>query len=140
MRLICLALIALGIVLSGYLLYRHFALATASEPLKPSACSILLGKSCDGALQSPMSKQLGIPLAGWGIVYYGTLAALLVLGWFLGEAFGFEAALAALLLSVVGAALSVILLISMFVSAAPFCPLCAGVHVINFLLVPCSKR
>src|SRR5262249_37194394 len=109
-------------------------------PLTPSACSILMGKSCDGALQSPMSKQLGLPLAGWGIVFYGTLAALLLLGWFLGDAFGFESALAALMLSAAGAVLSALLLVSMLVSAAPFCPMCAGVHVINFLLVPCYKR
>ena len=49
------------------------------------------GRGYDEALQSPLAFQLGLPLAGWGLVYYGTLASLLLLGWTIGESFRFEA-------------------------------------------------
>ena len=98
-------LIALGLGLSGYLLVRHYTIATTSGPVVPSTCSILLKHDCDGALLSPVSRQFGLPLAGWGVIYYGTLAALMLLGWFLGDAFRYEAALASLVLAVVGAVL-----------------------------------
>jgi uncharacterized membrane protein len=109
MRTVCFSLVALGLALSGYLLVRHFELARVSSPLQPSVCSLVLHHDCDAALQSPMSKQLGLPLAGWGVVYYGTLMALLLLGWFLGDAFQLETALGVLVLSTVGAALSILL-------------------------------
>jgi protein-disulfide isomerase/uncharacterized membrane protein len=133
-------LVALGLGLSGYLLLRHYTLATTSGPVGPSTCSVLLKHDCDGALQSAMSRQFGLPLAGWGVVYYGTLAALLLVGWFLGDAIRSEAALAALVLSTFGAALSVVLFLTMTMGKAPFCPLCAATHVINLLLLPTCKR
>jgi protein-disulfide isomerase/uncharacterized membrane protein len=122
------------------LLFRQFALASASGPLRPSACSILLRQDCDAALQSPISKQLGLPLAGWGIVFYGTLLTGLVLGWLLGESFQSTAILIALVLSILGAVLSVVLFAIMLIGTAPFCPLCSVTHVINLLLVLVWKR
>jgi protein-disulfide isomerase/uncharacterized membrane protein len=133
-------LIACGLAISGYLLFRQFALASASGPVKPGVCSILLRQDCDAALQSPMSKQLGLPLAGWGIVFYGTLLTGLVLGWLIGESFQSAAVLSALVLSSLGAVLSVVLFAVMLIGTAPFCPLCAVAHVINVLLVPVYKR
>jgi uncharacterized membrane protein/predicted DsbA family dithiol-disulfide isomerase len=129
------SLIALGLALSGYLLFRHLELASASGPLQPSPCSALLKTDCDAALRSPAARQLGLPLAGWGTVYFGTLLTLLLLGWLLGDAFQLEAALAMLVLCTLGAASSVLLIAVMFAGKAPFCPLCAGVHLTNFLLV-----
>jgi uncharacterized membrane protein len=131
MRILYFILIIVGPVLSGYLLLRHFTLAATPGMATPSTCSVLLGLDCDAALLSPMSKQLGLPLAGWGIVYYGTLMALLVIGWVLGDVYRFEATLASLVLCSLGAAASVVLLAVMLLGRAPFCPLCAGVHVVN---------
>jgi uncharacterized membrane protein len=135
-----LVLVALGLGICSYLLVRHYTLATASGPVGPSTCSVLLKRDCDAALQSPMSRQFGLPLAGWGMVYYATLAAFVFLGSFLGDAFRLEAVLTALVLSTLAAVLSVVLLVTMAVAKAPFCPLCAGTHVINFLLLPTCKR
>jgi protein-disulfide isomerase/uncharacterized membrane protein len=133
-------LVAFGLGISSYLLVRHFTLAMASGPVGPSTCSVLLKRDCDAALRSPMSQQLGLPLAGWGVVYYGTLAALLLLGWFLSDAFRFEAALAMFVLATLGTALSVVLFLTMALGEAPFCPLCAATHGINLLLLPVCKR
>lgn len=132
-------LVIVGLGICSYLLVRHYTLATASGPVGPSTCSVLLKRDCDAALQSPMSRQFGLPLAGWGVVYYGTLAAFVFLGWFLGDAFRLEALLIALVLSALGALLSAVLLAIMALGKAPFCPLCAATHLINFMLLPTCK-
>jgi len=139
-RLLCLVLIALGLAVSGYLLFRHFALAGAMAQLPADFCSALFGAGCDKTLQSPLAVQLGLPLAGWGLVYYGTLACLLLLGWGVGEGFRFEATTAALLLAVVGALGSIALFVTMVTGLAPFCPLCAVVHAINLVILFPLKR
>ena len=135
-RLLCLALLLTGLLISGYLLLRHSALATRVSHNAPDICSAFWGASCDAALLNPLSRQLGLPLAGWAIVFYGTLLSLLLLGWTLGSAFHAEATLAALVVAVVGALLSLLLMGSMVFGAAPFCPLCIVLQAINFVLVP----
>ena len=80
--------------------------------------------------------QLGLPLAGWGVVYYGTLISLLLLGWFVGQPFELAAAVAALVLSAVAALLSVVLFGLMVGSQTAFCPLCAVVQGLNVALAP----
>ena len=140
MKYVCLLLIGLGMAVSGYLLWRHFALAGLSAQAGSDFCSALFGTGCDDALRSPLAVQLGLPLAGWGLVYYGTLIALLLLGWILGESFRFEALTAALLLALAGALGSVALFVAMLTDLSPFCPLCATVHAINLLLVFVLKR
>jgi uncharacterized membrane protein/predicted DsbA family dithiol-disulfide isomerase len=139
-RSICLILIGLGLTISGYLLLRHFALADLSAQSGTDFCSALFGISCDDTLRSPMAVQLGLPLAGWGLVYYGTLASLLLLGWTMGETFRFEAITAALLLALGAALGSIALFVAMVTDLSPFCPLCAGVHAINLLLLFPLKR
>ena len=79
MRWVLVLLIALGVLVSGHLLLRHFALADLSSQTGTDFCSALFGTGCDDALRSPLAVQLGLPLAGWGLVYYGTLVALLLL-------------------------------------------------------------
>ncbi len=133
-------LIALGFVVSGYLLYRHFVLTDLSAQSGTDFCSALFGTSCDDALRSPLAVQLGLPLAGWGLVYYGTLASLLLLGWTVGDTFRFEAITAALLLALAAALGSIALFIAMVTDLSPFCPLCAVVHAINLLLLFPLKR
>ncbi len=135
MRSVFLLLIALGLSISGYLLYRHFALSDPSGEVGGDFCSAVFGTGCDEALQSPLAVQFGLPLAGWGLVYYGTVAALLLLGWTIGETLRFEATTAALLLALTAAVGSIALLVVMATGLSPFCPLCAVVHAINLLLV-----
>jgi uncharacterized membrane protein len=133
-RLLCLGLIAAGLALSGHLFFRHLDLATAGTGHAGDFCSAVFGQGCDGALLSAV-WALGIPAAGWGLVYYGALAALLLLGWVLGRQFESEAALAAFALSLGGALASVALLAFLLASRVPFCPLCGVAHLINFALV-----
>ncbi|MFO7903182.1 MAG: DsbA family protein [Pirellulaceae bacterium] len=127
-------LLTLGLAVSGYLLYRHFLLIGETTS-SVDFCSAYLGHGCDETLQSDWAVLLGLPLAGWGLVYYGTLLALLLLGWSVGAAFEFEATVAAWVVSLVGAAGSIFLLLVMLDGHAPMCPLCMVVHAINIVLV-----
>lgn len=140
MKSICLILIGLGLAVSGYLLLLHFALIDPLAQSGPDFCSALFGTGCDDALKSPLAVQLGLPLAGWGLVYYGTLASLLLLGWSLGQTFRLEATLAALLLALAGALASIALFVAMTTKVSPFCPMCAVIHAINLLLLFPLKR
>jgi protein-disulfide isomerase/uncharacterized membrane protein len=133
-------LVVAGLAVSGYLLYRHLALANPLAQTGSDFCSAFFGTGCDDALRSPLAVQLGLPLAGWGLVYYGTLVALLLLSRLLGPSFRFEAMTAALLLALGGAVGSIALFTAMVTSVSPFCPLCATVHVINILLLWVIKR
>ncbi len=74
------------------------------------------------------TTRLGLPLAGWGVIYYVVAGSLLLLGWSLGKPFEAQARAGALLVSLAGAAASVALLIRM--PAA--CRLCLAVHAVNF--------
>jgi uncharacterized membrane protein/predicted DsbA family dithiol-disulfide isomerase len=140
LKLLCVALITLGCTVSGYLLYRYFALIGVSVQSGTDFCSVVFGTSCDEALQSPLAFQLGLPLAGWGLVYYGTLVSLLLLGWTIGESFQFEATTAALLLALAAALGSIALFTAMVTDWSPFCPLCAIVHAVNLLMLLPLKR
>jgi len=139
-KTITLTLIALALAVSGYLLFRHFALSDLSARVGPDFCSAVFGAGCDKALRSPWAVQMGLPLAGWGLVCHGTLAALLLLGWSMGDAFRFEATVAALVIALAAALGSVVLFVAMVSGLAPFCPLCAVIHAINLTLVFPLKR
>jgi len=134
-RLLYIALILLGLVVSGYLLFRGLALLSISVPGTIDLCSELLGAGCDEALLSASSKFLGMPLAGWGVVYYITLLGLLILGGLLREDFDLEATVGSMTLAVIGACVSIFLLVNIVAGWVPFCPLCLVLHTINLLLV-----
>ena len=138
--LVGLVLIGLGSAASGYLLVRSWDLMAGGAMGRLDVCSTVFGRGCDATLQSASSWQLGIPLAGWGIVYYCTLAALLALSWWLGAAFRAEALLAALLLAALGAGISLLLAGLVLVGWAPHCPLCLIVQLANLALVPALKK
>ena len=139
-KTISLILVALGLVVSVYLLWRYIVLTDNWSNGGVDVCSTLFGVGCDAVLRSPASFQLGLPLAGWGLVYYGALATLLLLARFLGEAFEFEAHFAALLLALLAFFLTLALAGTVLTGKAPFCPLCALVHLINLALVFSLKR
>lgn len=140
MRFICLVLVGLGLTISGYLLFRHFGLGNVSAQTGTDFCSVVFGSGCDDALRSPWAIQLGLPLAGWGLVYYGTLVSLLLLAWTMGEGFQAEALTGAFLLALGAAIGSVTLFVVMSTDLSPFCPMCATVHAINVLLLFPLKR
>jgi len=131
-----LALIGLGLVISGYLLYRGFVLLKAGAPPSIDLCAQILGAGCDESLRSASSWFLGIPWAGWGVVYYLTLGALALLGAIFREDFELEAAAGSFLLAGAGASGSLILAGILITGGAPFCPLCIVIHLINLALVP----
>lgn len=133
-RLACLALIGVGGTVSAYLLARAFTLLANQASGAIDVCSAIFGTGCDDTLLSPTSFQLGLPLAGWGLVYFGTLACLLLLAWALGQRLERQATLAALALGTVGAAGSAIMSTLLASSKVPFCPLCVVIHVTNFAL------
>src|SRR5882724_187016 len=121
-------LVLLGLAVSGYLLERHFALTGGAAGR--SVCSTVLHLDCDEALASPMSQVAGLPLAGWGIVYFGTLATLLLVANALGEPMLATATRVGLAISLLGAAAGIVLLAMMAFGVSPFCPLCVAVHAI----------
>lgn len=137
--LVCIALIGLGLIISAYLLERTFHLITDRLPDEIDPCSVVFGVGCNETLLSPTSWQVGIPLAGWGVVYYATLACLMILGRVLGSDFELEATLGALLLAVAGACASLMLAMVLLLGWAPLCPLCLVIHAVNLALVPALK-
>ena len=139
-RTISLILASLGLVISGYLTWRHVVLTGHLSGGGADVCSALFGIGCDAALSSAASFQFGLPLAGWGLIYYVTLVAFLLLARFLGEALEFEHNFAALLLSLPALCISVPLSAMMLTGNAPFCPLCGLAHLINLMLVFSLKR
>ena len=84
-RRISFALTGLGLSISIYLLFRHFTLVGSSTGAGLDFCTAIFGGRCDAALSSPLSMQLGIPLAGWGILFYATLLTLILLTRGLGD-------------------------------------------------------
>lgn len=131
---VCIALVATGAVLSGYLSYRTIAIASDSLEGKFDACSALFSSSCDETLDSASSWLMGIPLAGWGLMYFAAVGTLLALVFALREAFE-RVALVAILVMNVGAVGAGAWLSAQFLGDTPFCPLCMAVHVINLILL-----
>ena len=140
MRLLSFIFLILGLMISSYLLYRHLQLSESSEPLEAGVCQTVFKADCDATLKSPLARVLGLPLAGLGVVFYGTLLVLALLPFCLGQYIEVEALLASLVLSIAGAIAGVILMVVMLVGSTPFCPLCALVHVISFSLVPVFRH
>ncbi|MFC2156247.1 vitamin K epoxide reductase family protein [Acidobacteriota bacterium] len=128
-------LIGLGLLISGYLTYRSLVLLSSSAPSSQDFCSVVIGISCDDTLLSPSSWFLGIPVAGFGVVYYLALIVLFVLGGTLKDAFEQEAKMGTLILSVFGALGSLFLAVTILAKWVPFCPLCLVIHTINLILV-----
>lgn len=134
LKLLCVGLVTIGFVTSAYLLYSHVVVAR-DGPDRIDVCSELFGTGCHEALQSPYSVQLGIPLAGWGVVFYGTVASLLILGYLFGETFKLESILSVLVLALCACVIGLGLIALMLSGASPVCPLCFVVHATNFGLV-----
>jgi protein-disulfide isomerase/uncharacterized membrane protein len=137
MRRISAILVVAGLAISAYLLHRHFA---AAEGAAPGVCSLVLDLDCDAALTSAWSVVLGIPLAGWGVIQFGTIGTLLLLAAPVGRPFDVVARRAAAVLGLAGAAASAVLVVATLAGVVPFCPFCSAIHVVSFVLAPLLVR
>jgi len=133
--LISALLIGTGLIESALLLARGFALSSSTPHAGFDLCSTLFAGSCDTALTDPRFEFLRVPVAGWGLVYFTTLAGLLFLGWFVRRTFEAEALLAASLTTLVGLTVGLTLSLSAWLMHLPFCPLCLSVHTVSLLLL-----
>ncbi len=139
LRVVVVTLLALGMAVSTYLLWRHMVLIGGTSYGTIDVCQTAFGGGCDATLSSSLSIQLGIPLAGWGVVYYVSLVILLGLGWTQGETFETEATVGATFVAMIGAVASVVLTATMLSGSVPLCIACMAVHIINFALVLALK-
>ena len=78
-------LLLLVLVASSYLLWRTFSLIETGAATGPGFCAIIFGIPCDDVLIAESSWILGVPWAGWGLIHFAALAALLIIGWQYGE-------------------------------------------------------
>ena len=129
-----LLLVTFGLLASAVLLGRVLELETTPWPRTLDLCSALFSVSCDPALSDERFRILGVPIAGWGVVYFSTLAGLLLLGRSLGRGFAAEAQVSATALALAGAAAGVALPLWGWIARAAFCPLCLLVQAILWLL------
>lgn len=130
-----LALLTAGLGTSVYLLTRTFQLLANRALSGGDVCSVTFGVSCDNVLLSETSWVLHIPLAGWGVVYYVGLLALLIAGWLLGTRFQGEAQTALMASVLIGGCVSLLLIGVILSNVSLLCPLCLVIHGINLLLI-----
>ncbi len=62
--------LVVGFVTSGTLLARTLSLLE-NVNAAGDICSLLFGQGCDPILLDSASNVAGLPLAGWGILYFG---------------------------------------------------------------------
>ena len=125
--LLCLA----GIFLSLLLLSKHYGVPLFGEAVL-AACGI--GEGCDIVAQSRYSSLWGLPLAAWGVFFYGALLGLVTPGIFTRSDEGTDSAVSlGFYLVAVAIVLDVMLLgLQAFVIKA-FCKFCIGTYVVNLL-------
>jgi len=129
-KILCIVFLLVGLLVSGHLLFRSIALVEGAAE-GGDVCSTVFGTGCDATLKDPFSEQFGIPLAGWGVIYFATILVLLLLGSILDESFRVTATAAASLLALLGAVASVGLIVSLLLGLFPLCPLCFVVNGLN---------
>ncbi len=129
------ALAVIGTVISAYLFLRHLMLHDVSVEGGMDFCSELFSLGCDEALKSDFASFLGLPLAGWGIVYYLTILITSLTGEFLREIFRDTAENLIVIISGTAGIISFLFIVAFILSLIPFCPLCLLIHIINLLLL-----
>lgn len=127
-------LLATDLALSLYLYARSILLLNGNSGNVVNICAAAFKTDCDATLLSDEAVFLGMPLAGWGLVYFGGLVTVLLLGYLIGEGFKHQAIAGALLAVAVGVVISIVLLGTFAFGTVPVCPLCVLIHVINILL------
>lgn len=140
LRFFFLTLIMIGVFIAGYLLHRYDLLVDQNTLAKPDICTAIFRKGCDNALKSSFSSILGLPLSGWGIIYYLTLGVFLAVQAFTGSLLKKECMFSIFLLTLIASLVSITLLALMTIKPALFCPGCAAIHLINLVLFFISKK
>ena len=124
-----------GGALALILLSKHYGVPLLGEAVL-AACGADGG--CDIVSQSRYSVFLSIPLAAWGFVFYGSLAALLVPALFgKGEEEPDPELSLAFLLSAVAVLIDVFLFGLQLFAIKAFCKFCIATYFVNLLLVAC---
>lgn len=122
-------LLAVGLLLAGYLLYHHYEVRLG--PDKRSFCSLSDEVNCDVVALHPSSELLGIPLGAYGFACY------LLLLWLLGSrrAVGLEKCLAwGQFLSWLSLLISLYLLAMSKWVIGSLCLVCSATYLINLAL------
>lgn len=125
-----------GLLISAYLFYQHYLIINEANG-KADVCYAVFGKGCTRALSSSVAVQMGLPIAGWAIIYYIILVALLSLAPFI-KINKTDASILRTVVTAVGCAGSIILLVMIYFDHSLFCPFCVIIHGINVLLFVCS--
>jgi len=133
--LVCILLVGIGLAGSAYLTGRVFASFASGKPEGFDLCAALFSTGCDDTLADERSWILNVPIAGWGLVYFTSLAGLLFLARFMKRAFETEALLAGSLVTLAGIGVGLALSVAAWLGHARLCPLCLSVHAINLLLL-----
>jgi protein-disulfide isomerase/uncharacterized membrane protein len=127
-----------GLIVSGYLLFHHFDLVSGqAEPT--NICSTLFNKSCDAALMSDYAFFWGIPLGGWGIIYFTMLGLFILLSQWLPSTLKNVMIQTGFWVSLVGIGFSAYYIIEMIKYPELICPLCITFHVLNFIVFSLLK-
>ena len=124
-------LVGVGTSASAYLLLRTFVLLAPERQGAPDICSALFAASCDATLADERSWFLGIPPAGWGLVYFSLTAALVALARFVEGAFESHALIAAFALTVAGTGTGLALVVGALLGREPICPMCVSIHALS---------
>ena len=133
-RAICWTLTVVGLVISFGVVWRQAVLTGLWPGGNTRLFLALFGGGYGDVLGSPVDVQYGLPLAAWSLIYYATLAGLLLLGHLFREDFAFEAHFAAFLVSLPAVFISLFLAGTMLTGHAPFCRLCALAQLNNVAL------
>lgn len=126
-------LIAFGLLVSGYLLFHHFAIMAGKIP-ESDLCSVVFGKGCLGAALSNFSVFMKIPVGGWGLIYLMILLCLLILSQIFFPFESDEIIQIAFWISLAGILISLFYILLMMIHPVLFCPFCTVFHVLNFTL------
>ncbi|WP_300600086.1 vitamin K epoxide reductase family protein [Niabella sp.] len=117
-----------GGLISRYLFYKHLHAGG------PDLCSAVFGSSCNGALTSSFAEVFGLPLGGWGMLYYFVLGLLFLVPRLFGKAFLPGSRFLIFTVTFCSVVTGLFFTGLMLRHPAMFCPLCSLVHGINFLL------
>ncbi len=133
-RFILFLLIASGLFISSYLLYRYLNISAENSTGKIDFCSTVFATSCDDALTSKISTQLGLPLAAWSVLFYVGLLLVLLMPWFFGKTFNALASSLVYFFGLIVFIIAIVLVTTMIINPKLFCPLCTLIHIINIIL------
>jgi protein-disulfide isomerase/uncharacterized membrane protein len=134
-RLRLMLLVAVAVVnagLSGLLLMQHHGEGRAVAALS-QVCGQGAESGCDKVAQSRFSQMWGMPLGGYGVMFYGSLAIVLLLALLAGPEMRAAAGALALLALTLALAVDVALFGIQLVAIRAFCKVCLLTYAIGAL-------